>query len=120
MPDKIATTALINALWYESKLCEDLKINKTQTLEDALHRSNLFIELEEDKEAMAKKYATTRTTATKDKPKEECRESRSRSEGERKKEEGGRRTLSFHVSDMQRPPRQTWNKWSRGRFNKIL
>ncbi|XP_013639416.1 PREDICTED: uncharacterized protein LOC106344618 [Brassica oleracea var. oleracea] len=113
VPDKIATTALINALWYESKLDEDLKINKTQTLQDALHRSNLFIELEEDKEAMAKKYAATRTVATKDEPKEECHESRSRSETERKKEEGDRKALSFHVSDVQRPPRQAWNKWSR-------
>ncbi|KAF2569143.1 hypothetical protein F2Q68_00024880 [Brassica cretica] len=40
-------------------------------LEDALHRSNLFIELEEEKEAMAKKYAITRMVATKEKPKEE-------------------------------------------------
>lgn len=109
---KIATTTLINALWYESRLREDLKINKTQTLEDALHRSNLFIQLEEDKEAMAKKYAATRAAATKDKSKEESRESRSRSEGERKKEEGDRKGQNFHVSDMQRPPRQAWNKWS--------
>ena len=63
-------------------LRKDLKINKTQTLEDALHRSNLFIELEEEKEAMAKKYATTMMVATKEKPKEESRESRSRSETE--------------------------------------
>ncbi|KAF3492955.1 hypothetical protein DY000_02054349 [Brassica cretica] len=61
---------------------------------------------------MAKKYAATRAAATKDKSKEECRESRSRSEGERKKEEGDRKGQNFHVNDMQRPPRQAWNKWS--------
>ncbi|XP_048627168.1 uncharacterized protein LOC125595420 [Brassica napus] len=115
VPDKIAITALINALWYESKLREDLKTNKTQTLEDALHRSNLFIELEKNKEAMAKKHAATKTTVIKDKAKEECRESQHRSESERKREEGNRKAHNFHVSDAQRPPvpRQPWNKWSR-------
>ncbi|XP_022558269.2 uncharacterized protein LOC111206178, partial [Brassica napus] len=113
VPDKKATTALINTLWYESKLREDLKKKKKQMLEDALDRSNLFIELEEDKEAMAKKHATTKTTITKDKAKEECRESRHRSESERKREEGDRKTHNFHVSDTQRPPRLPWNKWSR-------
>ncbi|KAF3496928.1 hypothetical protein DY000_02054348 [Brassica cretica] len=80
---------------------------------DALHISNLFIELEEDKEEMAKKYAATRVAATKDKKKEECHESRSRPEAERKKEESDRKALNFHVSDTPRPTRQTWNKWSR-------
>lgn len=110
--DKITITALINSLWYESKLREDPKLNKTHTLEDALHRSNLFVELEEDNETMAKKHTATKTTTAKEKSKEESQESRHRSDGERKRDED-RKAPNFHISDEQRSPRQAWNKWSR-------
>ncbi|KAL0712055.1 hypothetical protein Bca4012_019033 [Brassica carinata] len=103
--DKIAITALVNPLWYESELCKYLKLNKPHTLEDALQQPNLFVELEEEKETMAKKHATTNVVVIKEKPKEECGESRHRSETERKQEEGDQKAQNFHISDTQRSPR---------------
>ncbi|KAF2565989.1 hypothetical protein F2Q68_00024879 [Brassica cretica] len=91
-------------------LREDLKINKTQTLEDALHRSNLFIELEEEKEAMAKKYATTRMVATKEKLKEESRESRSRDHRDKPGTNGPEQTIQQGTANFTRGTGiQRWN-----------
>ncbi|KAG7564677.1 Retrotransposon gag domain [Arabidopsis suecica] len=50
-----AIAALRNACSYESRFREDLVITQPATLEDALHRANRFIEVEEEKAAMAKR-----------------------------------------------------------------
>ncbi|CAA7018706.1 unnamed protein product [Microthlaspi erraticum] len=40
--------ALRNGLWYDSKFKEDLSLRPPTTLEDAFHRSQSYIFLEED------------------------------------------------------------------------
>ncbi|CAA7028271.1 unnamed protein product [Microthlaspi erraticum] len=49
-------------------------IDRLTTLEDALHRASGYVELEEDKTAMTKKYASPKPVPGKDKPQEEYRE----------------------------------------------
>ncbi|KAG7556743.1 Retrotransposon gag domain [Arabidopsis suecica] len=53
--DDAAIAALRNACSYESRFREDLVITQPATLEDTLHRANRFIEVEEEKAAMAKR-----------------------------------------------------------------
>ncbi|CAA7016767.1 unnamed protein product [Microthlaspi erraticum] len=62
--------ALKNGLWYESAFRDDLILNNPRTLEDALCRTNIFIALEEEKAAMAKRHTPTKTQAPKEKSKE--------------------------------------------------
>lgn len=52
--DDAVTTTLQNTLWYESRFRDDLMFNTPPILEDAIHRATKFIEVEEERVAMAK------------------------------------------------------------------
>lgn len=68
MADDAAIAALRNALLYESRFRDDLMLNTSPTLEDVMYRATIFIEVEEEKVAMAKKYTLLKVLMSKDKP----------------------------------------------------
>ncbi|CAA7035359.1 unnamed protein product [Microthlaspi erraticum] len=61
MPDSVPLEALRNGLWYNSKFKEDLSLRPSTNLEDALHRSQNYIFLEEDKDFYAEKHGVKRS-----------------------------------------------------------
>lgn len=58
--DDAAIAALRNALWYESRFRDDLMLNTPPTLEDVMHIATIFIEVEEEMAAMARKHSTSK------------------------------------------------------------
>ncbi|CAA7056115.1 unnamed protein product [Microthlaspi erraticum] len=66
-------------------------------LEDALCRANIFIALEEEKTAMAKRHTPTKTQAPKEKPKEEHYEPRQHYDRSYRKNEAERRATNCYV-----------------------
>ena len=58
MSDCACISALLNDLWHELRLYEELLLNKPSTLEDSLHRASKYMEMEEEKKAFAEKHAT--------------------------------------------------------------
>ncbi|KAF8102765.1 hypothetical protein N665_0195s0002 [Sinapis alba] len=58
VPRKTAVEALRNALWSRSFFRSDLYTKSTITLEDALHRANCFIRMEEDNTSYTAKQNT--------------------------------------------------------------
>ncbi|CAA7043061.1 unnamed protein product [Microthlaspi erraticum] len=73
--------ALRNGLWYDSKLKEDLSLKPSTSLEDAFHRAQNYIFLEEDKRFYAEKHGDRRITPPK--PKEDVIETRRRPDPKR-------------------------------------
>ncbi|CAA7027811.1 unnamed protein product [Microthlaspi erraticum] len=61
MPDIVPLEALRNGLSYNSKFKEDLSLRPSTTLEDALHRSQNYIFLKEDKDFYAEKHGVKRS-----------------------------------------------------------
>lgn len=97
--DEAAVLALRNGFWHESKFRKELMKNKPPTLEDALHRANTFIEIEEDNAAFAKKYAATKKSSSKDKETGEHHEPRQHYD-QAYKDSKNRRGSNYHVSDQ--------------------
>ncbi|XP_023634363.1 uncharacterized protein LOC111829493 [Capsella rubella] len=56
LSDSAALSALKNGLWHESRLREELTVNRPSNIQDALHRASNWIVAEEEKAALAKKY----------------------------------------------------------------
>lgn len=46
-----------NGLWYESRFREELTVNRSATIQDALFRAKNWIEVEEEKLTFARKYS---------------------------------------------------------------
>ncbi|KAG2283331.1 hypothetical protein Bca52824_054551 [Brassica carinata] len=65
IPDGIAIDALRNTLWVHSKFREDLYQNPTTSLQDAITRSNNFIRMEEDTNAILSKMNAPKAPAAK-------------------------------------------------------
>ncbi|KAG7567533.1 Integrase catalytic core [Arabidopsis thaliana x Arabidopsis arenosa] len=51
-----AIAALKNGLWHESRFREELTVNRPTTIHDALHRATNWINAEEERTALAKKF----------------------------------------------------------------
>ncbi|KAF3549184.1 hypothetical protein DY000_02009849 [Brassica cretica] len=65
IPDGIAIDALRNTLWVRSKFREDLYQNPTTSLQDAIARSDNFIRMEEDTNAILSKMNAPKAPAAK-------------------------------------------------------
>ncbi|KAG5382592.1 hypothetical protein IGI04_034062, partial [Brassica rapa subsp. trilocularis] len=65
IPDGIAIDALRNTLWVHSKFREDLYQNPTKSLQDAIARSDNFIRMEEDTNAILSKLSVPKAPAAK-------------------------------------------------------
>ncbi|KAF3492724.1 hypothetical protein DY000_02054054 [Brassica cretica] len=65
IPDDIAIDALRNTLWVRSKFQEDLYQNPTTSLQDAITRSDNFIRMEEDTNAILSKMNAPKAPVTK-------------------------------------------------------
>ncbi|XP_009123412.1 uncharacterized protein LOC103848208 [Brassica rapa] len=65
IPDSIAIDALRNTLWIRSKFREDLYHNPTTSLQDAIARSDNFIRMEEDTNAILSKMNAPKAPAAK-------------------------------------------------------
>ncbi|XP_013704946.2 uncharacterized protein LOC106408790 [Brassica napus] len=65
IPDGIAIDALRNTLWVRFKFREDLYQNPTTSLQDAIARSDNFIPMEEDTNAILSKMNALKAPATK-------------------------------------------------------
>lgn len=76
MPDDAAISALRNVVWHESRLYDDLLLNRPTTLEDALHRATKYVEMEEEKIALKKKHAPAKSLTSKDRSENDYYESR--------------------------------------------
>ena len=66
VPDEAAIVALRNAVWYDSKFRDDITLHVPDTLEDALHRAARYVELEEEKLVLARKYNPPKVVAAKE------------------------------------------------------
>lgn len=58
MSDCACISPLLNDLWHELRLYEELLLNKRSTLEDSLHRASKYMEMEEEKKVFAEIHAT--------------------------------------------------------------
>ncbi|KAG7559607.1 Ribonuclease H-like superfamily [Arabidopsis thaliana x Arabidopsis arenosa] len=56
LSDSAAIAALKNGLWHESRFREELTVNRPATIQDALHRATNWINAEEERAALAKKF----------------------------------------------------------------
>ncbi|XP_048624088.1 uncharacterized protein LOC125592743 [Brassica napus] len=65
IPDSIAIDALRNTLWVHSKFREELYQNPTTSLQDAIARSDNFIRMEEDTNAILSKMNALKAPAAK-------------------------------------------------------
>ena len=65
IPDDIAIDALRNTLWVRSKFREDLYQNPTTSLQDEIARSDNFIRMEEDTNAILSKMNAPKAPAAK-------------------------------------------------------
>ncbi|XP_048624052.1 uncharacterized protein LOC125592720 [Brassica napus] len=65
VPDGTAIDALRNTLWVRSKFREDLYQNPTTSLQDAIARSDNFIQMEEDTNAILSKMNAPKAPAAK-------------------------------------------------------
>ncbi|XP_024011225.1 uncharacterized protein LOC112086500 [Eutrema salsugineum] len=62
--DEAALEALYQKTWYKSPFHKELRRNRPLTLEDALHKSNIFIAEEEEEAAKDRQYSTTKPGQT--------------------------------------------------------
>ncbi|KAG7559073.1 Aspartic peptidase domain superfamily [Arabidopsis thaliana x Arabidopsis arenosa] len=109
--DDAAIAALRNACSYESRFREDLVITQPATLEDALHRANRFIEVEEEKAAMAKRQP--KASSSKDKSHDEHNEPRQHYDRDYAKNDKAKRAATYAVGGSDSQPSKPWNKYYR-------
>ncbi|XP_024011113.1 uncharacterized protein LOC112086428 [Eutrema salsugineum] len=62
--DEAALEALYQKTWYKSPFHNELRRNRPLTLEDALHKSNIFIAEEEEEAVKDRQYSTTKPGQT--------------------------------------------------------
>ncbi|CAA7051426.1 unnamed protein product [Microthlaspi erraticum] len=63
IPDAIGIKAFENGLWFESKLKESLMLDEPATLQDALHRSQKYVCVEESKAHHSKIHGMTKESS---------------------------------------------------------
>lgn len=100
--------AIQNSLWYESRFRDDLMLNTLATLEDAMHRATRYIEVEEERLAMAKKHAPPKVSISKDKPRDDHYEPRPHYDKDYQKRDQGKKAANYYVGNAQ--PHRSWNK----------
>ncbi|CAA7061364.1 unnamed protein product [Microthlaspi erraticum] len=61
IPDAMGIKAFENGLWFESKLKESLMLDEPATLQDALHRSQKYVCVEESKAHHSKIHGMTKS-----------------------------------------------------------
>jgi len=59
LSDSAAQSALKNGLWHESRFRESLTLNRPETIQDALHRATNWINAEEERAFLAKKFSAS-------------------------------------------------------------
>ncbi|KAG7636247.1 Ribonuclease H domain [Arabidopsis thaliana x Arabidopsis arenosa] len=59
LSDLAAQSALKNGLWHESRFRESLTVNRPETIQDALHRATNWINAEEERAFLAKKFSAS-------------------------------------------------------------
>ncbi|XP_024010583.1 uncharacterized protein LOC112085998 [Eutrema salsugineum] len=89
-----AIPALRKALHFDSVFKDELKLNAPHTLEDALHRARLHIEVEEER-ASLRKLASQKNPPQKEKAQDEYHESRQHYDEEYQR----RQVATFLISD---------------------
>ncbi|XP_020868852.1 uncharacterized protein LOC110224973 [Arabidopsis lyrata subsp. lyrata] len=109
--DDAAIATLRNACSYESRFREDLVITQPATLEDALHRANRFIEVEEEKTAMAKRQP--KASSSKDKSHDEHYEPRQHYDRDYAKIDKAKKAATYVVGGSDSQPSKPWNKYYR-------
>ncbi|XP_024014994.1 uncharacterized protein LOC112088875 [Eutrema salsugineum] len=62
--DEAALEVLYQKTWYKSPFHKELRRNRPLTLEDALHKSNIFITEEEEEATKDRQYSTTKPGQT--------------------------------------------------------
>ncbi|XP_048615674.1 uncharacterized protein LOC106404057 [Brassica napus] len=114
IPDGIAVDALRNTLWVRSKFREDLYQNPTTSLQDAIARSDNFIRMEEDTNAILSKMNAPKAPAAKNANTRQ--EPRQHAPTDKK----GRKDGYMYVVNENNVPVSTlvvrgegWNKWVR-------
>ncbi|KAF3594701.1 hypothetical protein DY000_02024559 [Brassica cretica] len=110
--DGIAIDAMRNTLWVRSKFREDLYQNPTTSLQDAIARSDNFIRMEEDTNAIlskmnAPKAAPAKNASTRQEPRQHA-----------PSDKNGRKDGYMYVVNENNVPVSTlvvrgegWNKW---------
>ncbi|XP_013614780.1 PREDICTED: uncharacterized protein LOC106320998 [Brassica oleracea var. oleracea] len=114
IPDGIAIDALRNTLWVRSKFREDLYQNPTTSLQDAIARSDNFIRMEEDTNAILSKMNAPKAPAAKN------ANTRQEPRQHAPNDKNGRKDGYMYVVNENNEPIFTlvvrgegWNKWVR-------
>ncbi|CAA7017760.1 unnamed protein product [Microthlaspi erraticum] len=63
IPNEMGIKAFENGLWFESKLKESLMLDEPATLQDALHRSQKYVCVEESKAHHSKIHGMTKESS---------------------------------------------------------
>ncbi|KAG7534038.1 Retrotransposon gag domain [Arabidopsis thaliana x Arabidopsis arenosa] len=100
-------------LWtsYESRFREDLVITQLATLEDALHRANRFIEVKEEKAAMAKRQP--KASRSKDKSHDDHYEPHQHYDKDYAKSDKAKKAATYAIDGSDSQPSKPWNKYYR-------
>ena len=113
--DSVAVDALMNTIYFKSLFREDLYINPTTTLQEAIARSNNFIRMEEDTAVILKKLNTAAKLATAPKAPEARQEPRQHASGNKPNQS---KSFVYVVEDKNPSPGSTvvvrekgWNGW---------
>ncbi|XP_020874131.1 uncharacterized protein LOC110226534 [Arabidopsis lyrata subsp. lyrata] len=109
--DDAAIGALQNALLFRSRFREDLIIARPSTLDDALHRANRYIEIEEEKAALVDHQP--KASNLKDKAREDHYEPRQHYDREYAKNDKGKKNSSFAINGQDPKSNTPWNKYYR-------
>ncbi|XP_048626526.1 uncharacterized protein LOC125594311 [Brassica napus] len=111
IPDGIAIDALRNTLWVHSKFREDLYQNPTKSLQDAIARSDNFIRMEEDTNAILSKMSAPKAQRLRMQIRD-----KNRATLQRQRRSQRRYMLSLtraKYRSYSRSSREGWNKWAR-------
>ncbi|KAF3549697.1 hypothetical protein DY000_02006873 [Brassica cretica] len=118
IPDGIAIDALRNTLWVRSKFREDLYQNPTTSLQDAIARSDNFIRMEEDTNAILSKMNAPKAPAAKN------ANTRQEPRQHAPIDKNGRKDGYMYVVNANNVPVSTlvvrgegWNKWDAPKSN---
>ncbi|KAG5410603.1 hypothetical protein IGI04_006922, partial [Brassica rapa subsp. trilocularis] len=114
IPNGIAIDALHNTLWVHSKFRGDLYHNPTKSLQDAIARSDNFIRMEEDTNAILSKMSAPKAPAAKN------ANTRQEPRQHAPNDKNGRKDGYMYVVNENNVPISTlvvrgegWNKWAR-------
>ncbi|XP_024010428.1 uncharacterized protein LOC112085447 [Eutrema salsugineum] len=104
--DAAALEALYQKTWYKSPFHKELRRNRPLTLEDALHKSNLFIAEEEEEAAKDRQYSASKPDQTL------TVEDNSETKTQSGKQRGVVNQAGPSKHKSGRPPK-SWNTWNR-------